>query len=277
MAANEMSIFGPPKSGDFPRQWKDMSLDFKLMFVFHGCMMILFIIGGAFSVRQELAFTAALVAVLTSLSIRNRRISGWHWHGVKPKDVLMAAGIVALMSVFLYAATPQFSPLKSEVLPWYLAGFGIGVFNVMQQLRLVFPSNEAFLADCQEASGQHGVAPPPAPIDPLWQRVVRATYSLLFFMVWLGFLAFFYYSGTSFRDGSPIPTANQPEAVTEHGKTVYITHQQKIICDKLELFAFVGIPSIILGGLITHFLAGVKLYPNVPTLRELRAKRAAGS
>jgi len=59
MAANEMSIFGSPQAGDFPRQWKDMSLDFKLMFVFHGCMMILFIIGSAFSVRQELAFTAA--------------------------------------------------------------------------------------------------------------------------------------------------------------------------------------------------------------------------
>jgi hypothetical protein len=72
MAANEIAIFGSPKSGDFPRQRKDMSVDFKLMFVFHGCMMILFIIGGAFSVRQELAFTAALVAALTSLSIRNR-------------------------------------------------------------------------------------------------------------------------------------------------------------------------------------------------------------
>jgi hypothetical protein len=272
-----MSIFGPPKAGDYPRQWKDMSFDFKLMFVFHGCMMILFIIGGALSVRQELDFTSALLVVLASLSIRNRRISGWHWHGVKSKDVLMASGIVALMSVFLYAATPQFSPLSSRFLPWYLAGFGIGAFNVMQQLRLVFPSNQAFLADCQEAYGHSRVAPPPPPLDAQWQRIIRATYHLLFFVIWLGFLAFFYYSGTSFRDGSQIPTANHPDAVTEHGKTVYITHEQKILCDKLELYTFVGIPSIILGGLIIHFLAGVKLYPNVPTLRELLVKRQSGS
>ena len=234
-------------------------------------------IGRAFTVRQELAFTSVLAIVLTSISIRKRRILGWHWHGAKPKDVLMAATIVVLTCVFLYAATPQFSPLNSGVLPWYLAGFGIGIFNAMQQLRLVSLSNNAFLADCQGAIGQLRVAPPPLPVEPLWQRAVRATYGLLFFVVWLGFLAFFYYSGTSFRDGSPVPTAHQPEAVIEHGKTVYITHQQKILCDRLELFAFLGIPSIILGGLITHFLAGVKLNPNVPTLRELLAKRANGS
>jgi hypothetical protein len=45
----------------------------------------------------------------------------------------------------------------------------------------------------------------------------------------------------------------------------------------LERFTFVGIPSIILGGLIIHFLAGVKPYPNVPTLRELLAKRQSDS
>src|SRR5438067_4639139 len=38
MAANEMTFWGSPKSGDFPRHWKEMSLDFKLMFVFHWCM-----------------------------------------------------------------------------------------------------------------------------------------------------------------------------------------------------------------------------------------------
>ncbi len=254
-----------------------MSFDFKLMFVFHGCMMILFIIGGAFSVRQELEFTGALLVVLTSLSIRTAEYQTGTGTAQNPKDVLMAAGIGALICVFLYVATPQFSPLSSRFLPRYLAGFGIGAFNVMQQLRLVFPFQSSVSGRLREAHGQPRVPPPPPPVDPQWQRMIRATYHLLFFVIWLGFLAFFYYSGTSFRDGSQIPTANQPDAVTERGKTVYITHEQKILCDKLERFTFVGIPSIILGGLIIHSLARVKLYPNVPTLRELLAKRQSDS
>jgi hypothetical protein len=271
-----MALFDPPKAGDYPKQWKDMSFEFKLMFFYHGCMMVLFITGCAFSLRQELVFTGVLLFVLTSLSLRHRRSAGWRWQGVKPMNLLLAAGGVALMGVFLYAATPQFPPSNPRFLPWFLAGFGIGTFNVLQALRVVHPSEAAFLADCREPGSQIEQELPTEPTDPQWHRVVRVTYGLLFFLVWLEFVAFFYYSGATFRDGSPIPTATQTDAVTEHGKTVYITHDQKILCDKLELFAFVGIPSVIVGGPLLHFLVGVKLYPNAPTLREFLARKSSG-
>jgi len=99
----------------------------------------------------------------------------------------------------------------------------------------------------------------------------------MFFAVWLGFLAFFYYSGTAFREGSPIATAAQPDTLTEHRKTVYITHSQKMLNDKLELFGFIGIPSIMVGGLLIHFLAGVKLYPNLPPCAGCLAKKLLGT
>jgi len=41
----------------------------------------------------------------------------------------------------------------------------------------------------------------------------------------------------AFRDGSPVPTPTQTEAVIEHGKTVYVTRNQKILPDRLELYA----------------------------------------
>src|SRR5260370_34658934 len=109
-----MALFDRPKDGDYPKQWKDMSLEFKLMFVYHGCMMVLFITGGVFSLRQELVFTSVLLFVLTSISIRHRRLVSWRWQGVKPKNLLMTAGGVALMGVFLYAATPLFT-LESKI------------------------------------------------------------------------------------------------------------------------------------------------------------------
>ena len=110
-------------------------------------------------------------------------------------------------------------------------------------------------------------------VDPLWQRVVRATYSAMFLIVWLGFVAFFYHSSAGFRDGSAVPTNTKTEPVTEHGKTVYVTRAEKALSDKLEIFAFVGIPSVIIGGFVLHFLVGIKLFPNTPTLPEYLAKR----
>ena len=273
-----MALFGPPKAGDYPKQWKAMSLEFKLFFVYHVCMMVLFISGGALTLRQEFAFTVVLVFVLGTLSIRHRRSAGWRWQALETKNLLMAAGGIALTGVFLYAATPLFPPWNPKSLPWYLAGFGIGTFNVLQALRLVHPSEAAFLADCHDLDSQTVQATPSEPIEPTepqWCRIVRATYHLLFFLVWLGFLAFFYYSGAAFRDGSPVPTPAQTEAVTEHGKTVYVPHAQKILCDRLEWSAFVGIPLMLVGGFVLHFLVGVKLFSNTTTLRELLAKRSS--
>jgi hypothetical protein len=178
-----MTLFDPRKAGDYPKQWKDMSLELKLMFVYHGCMMVLFIIGGAFSSRQEFVFTGVRLFVLTSLSISHRHSAGWRWQGVKPKNLLMAAGIVALMGVFLYAATPQFPPSNPRFLPWFMAGFGIGTFNVLQALRLVHRSEAAFLADCREPGSQIEQATQTEPTDPQWHRVVRppiASCSFLF-------------------------------------------------------------------------------------------------
>src|ERR1700682_5755339 len=79
-----MALSDPPKARDYPKQWKYMSLELKLLFVYHGCMMVLFLIGEAFSTRQELAFATVLLFLLISLSIRHRRSTGWRWQGVKP-------------------------------------------------------------------------------------------------------------------------------------------------------------------------------------------------
>src|SRR5260370_42424576 len=116
-----MALFDPPKAGDYPKQWKDMSLEFKLMYVYHGCMMVLFITGGAFSIRQELVFTGVLLFLLTSFSIRHRRSSGWRWQGVKSKNLLMAVGGVSLIGEFLFAVNHLFTPSNQIFLPWLQA------------------------------------------------------------------------------------------------------------------------------------------------------------
>ena len=50
---SDPSMFDPPTQ-HYPKKWKEMSLDFKLMFVYHVSMMLLFIAGGSLSIQQEI-------------------------------------------------------------------------------------------------------------------------------------------------------------------------------------------------------------------------------
>jgi hypothetical protein len=114
------------------QKWKDMSVDFRLMFVYHGSMMLMFLVGQAgLSVRMELQLTGLLAVVLIAISIKHRRQTNWRWPGVKASNVIYAVGSLALVAFFLFAGTPLFPPLIGAALPWYLAGLGIGTFGVL--------------------------------------------------------------------------------------------------------------------------------------------------
>jgi hypothetical protein len=271
-------MFDPPKR-TYPKRWKEMSVDLRLMFVYHGCMMVLFIAGQSMSVRQEILFTLVLVAVLASISLRHRRTNNWKWPGLRARDLVFAAGGVVLMIFFLSSATPLFPATDHRFLPWYLAGLGIGAFGVLGALKIVESSEAEFLLRCR-AIDQYGreiqraselAEPKIAEAD--WKRIVRGIYTVSFIIVWVAGVASFYYFGTSFRNGSPVPTATQTEPLTDHGKTVYVPHAVKSQIDLLQMISWVGIPLVIVGGLILHFVVGVRLFEGTPTLSEYWTKK----
>lgn len=273
-----MALFDAPNL-DYPKRWKDYSFDFQLMFVYHGCMMVLFMAGSALSVKQELLATALLIAILMSLSLRHRRNMNWRWPGVQRKAMLSAVGILVLATFFDLAAVPLAPPSDPRFLPWHMAGIGIAAFGILSALRVVQLSKSDFLKEC-EAIGVADFRPksvseavPTAPRDPLWKRATRAIYSICFSLVWIDGVASFYYFGVAFRDGSPRPTPTQTEPLSNHGQIMYIPHSQKVLIDSLQTVMFVGIPSVIAVGLILHFFVGVKLFPNMPTLEEWKKQR----
>lgn len=259
-----------------------MSLDYKLMFAWHISMMFLFISGRALTTSQELEVAVILMVILVSLSMRNRRARNWHWQGTEPKQVFFVAGGIVLTAIFLYAATPQFPLSNPAFFPWYMAGLGIGVMNALAGLRLVCWSETEFAADCGSnaaaaVQATESQATQSQPEEPPWHGILRGIYTTVFFCVWFTFIVFFYVSGKTFRDGSPVPTPTQTAPMTEHGKTVYVTPEQKALCDLLMMISMMGMPSVILAGPILHFLVGVKLYPNTPTLKEYMARKSANS
>jgi hypothetical protein len=256
-----------------PKTWKEMSVDFRLFFVYHGCMMVLFATGGLLTLQQEILITLSVVGVLASISAWHRRASHWHWPGIRARDLLSAAGGPLLISFFLYAATPLFPPSTPQALPWYLAGLGIGVFGILASLKVVCSSKAGFAAQCWTVD-QYGreIEPVPAkptegPVAPKWKKVLRGTYSALFLLVWLGGISSFYFFGTSFRNGSPVPTATQTEPLEDGGKTVYVTRAEKQRVDYLQRVWW-GIPVVLAFGAVLHFFLGVKVFSNEPDSSE---------
>jgi hypothetical protein len=104
--------------------------------------------------------------------------------------------------------------------------------------------------------------------EPSWMRVTKLTYTVTFMVVWVCGVGSFYCFGTAFKNGSPEPTATQTEPLEDHGKTVYVTPSEKERVHVLQLVSWVGVPLVLITGAVLHFLVGVKLFPNTPTLAE---------
>jgi hypothetical protein len=258
----------------YPRKWTEMSLDMKLMFGYHISMMAMMMAGGFLSVRLELTSAGAVASLIVLVSRYNRQKKHWRWPGIKPVDVLYAAGGIFLVSIFLYSAVPLFPPNNRHIVPWYLAGFGIGLFGVLQSLKVVYPSESEFTSKCMiiERYGRElQPVPEPSPAqlpEPNWKRFTKATYTVVFMLLWVCGVASFYFFGIAFKNGSPEPTASQTEPLEDHGKTVYVTPTEKQRVHALQLASWVGFPIVLIAGAILHFLVGVKLFPNTPTLSE---------
>jgi len=221
-----MALFDAPDP-NFPTRWRDFSPDYKLAFVYRGCMALLFMSGGSLSLKQVVVAGIMVATVLVSLSARHRRGMGWRWPGVQAKAALASLGVVVGAGIFEFAPSGSTPPTDPRFLPWHMFGFGGGVLGMLIALRVVQPSKPDFLKQCEAAgfadSGLNGSAGsvPLAPTDPLWKRVTRAVFYVLGFLVWLEAMAFFYFFEVAFRNASARPTPTQTDALTRlHWKRV---------------------------------------------------------
>src|ERR1700752_3198253 len=128
----------------YPKTWKEMSLDYRLMFIFHICIMILFVIGAKLTLREEILIAASVASVMILISRRHRKSVHWRRPKIRTRDVLFAMGTALGMAFFLYSASPLFPPSNHRFLPWYLAGLGIGSFGILSSLRIVYLSEAEF-------------------------------------------------------------------------------------------------------------------------------------
>jgi hypothetical protein len=267
-----MSIFDLGNT-NYPKRWADMSVEYKLMFAYHASMMVMMLLSRSplLTVPIELGVAGALVLGFAVVSIRRRRHLGWHWPGIRPSHLARAVVTAALIGCFLYAATPLAPPFSPVMLPWYLAGAGLGFFGVLHAFKLVFLAEADFLANGKVPGAP--IIPQAIMAEAAWKKAVRATFSIVFVLCWLAGVAFFYTYSTAIRDASPVRTDIQSELIKVHGRDVYVTKAEKNLIDDLQRARF-GLPVLVICGFAIHFVLGVRLFPNLKTLAEMRADRA---
>ncbi len=193
------------RSGTYPRSWREMSLEFKSMVVYHIGMMIMFMSGGLLTVPLEVGVALSLAMIGVFLSLRHRRQVAWRWPGVSTKEILIAVAVV-VGGVIFFAATPMFSPSEPYALPWYLAGVGIVSFNVLTVLRVITYAESDFVAPAAQEGTAASEATPSATIPP-WHTLIRMACTILFVVAWLDFMAFFTCPG---RCSSTAPQRQPP-------------------------------------------------------------------
>jgi hypothetical protein len=263
-------LFDQDKS-NYPRSWGEMSFEFKCFFGYHIAMMVLAVVGGMVLLQYKLLIVAAILGGVFVLSVRRRSAMDWHWRPPGIGQILSALFGVALVGVFIASAIPS-TPVNGATGTWYLAGFGIGLFAFLRALGITHLAEADFVAECgpiiaaESKSGDIG--------DPVWKRVVRGAFSIFFLLVWLDGVASFYVFGSAFRAGSPVATATQSVPLVNHGHTVYVEQSRKLLVNRLQAGMMIGIPAAMAFGFVLHFIIGVQLFPNAPTLSQVRSRRA---
>ncbi|WP_444915939.1 hypothetical protein [Microbulbifer sp. TRSA007] len=154
---------------------QNVSLDFKLMFVYHIAMMVLFATRVVDDSSAQASFALVLGLVLVLISTIHKFRAQWKWPGLGifgvPSALMGVIFVYAFLAFAAYSINPEaevpslhevnYFDLISEswviikqvaslpaLTPWFLAGAGIGVFNLLSSLKLVATKKSEFEAQC---------------------------------------------------------------------------------------------------------------------------------
>jgi hypothetical protein len=252
-----LSRWAPSRETNDPGK---ISLDAKLTFGYHICMMVLFFAGRRLSLRAEIIIALGVFTLATVTSLLYRWHRGWNWQGASYGNIIRALLVLGLGGLFLFSATPLFPPNSPTLLPWYLAGAGIILFSILSSLNVVTATQEEFARCCTKKGVDRPLEAVSEPRTATkWKRVVRVVFFVVSLAVWLEWVAYFYYFGVTYSSGSPEPTMTQTAQLSNHGHVVYITAEQQWQVHLLQIGTMVGIPSIMVAAAILHFVLGVRI------------------
>lgn len=240
-----------------------MSLDFRLFFGWHASMMVMVVASVAIDAKNQLLIAAILGTLLVTAAIRRRQEKKWHWRGADYKQWLMTIGQAVFMGYFGFVVISGFSAAYRILVPTILIIGGMCLFNSLAILRLAYMSEEDFLDDCGPATSE--TVRSMIPTEPTWNRAVRGAFMVGFMACWLAGVTSIYIYGKAEKSGSSLPTVERTERLEEHGRIFYVSTGEKHLFDELRGAESLGIPVVLVAGLLIHFVLGVQLFPDAST------------
>lgn len=249
-------------SPDYPRTWSDMSFEFKGMFGYHISMMVMMLAGRSLAFIEQIAIAGAIAMLVAVASVIRRIRHNWHWKGLTPMRAAGAVLMVVLLGYFVFASAGGALQAQGLALDrpvavgaWVLAAFGLGLFMVLNILRITHLSEKVFREEC----GDQALQPQPeVPPEPRWKVITKFVFMAAFLAVWLEAVTFFYVNDRALRAASPTPTVERSAPMNNRGKTVYVTPAEKRLIDQLQGFMFIGIPAAIATAFFLQFVLKVR-------------------
>jgi hypothetical protein len=236
-----------------------MSLDFKGMFIYFGCTSLLWIFGKSLSLEVQLLVVALLVISWITVSVYNRKQKKWRWPGASGNNLVQSLLVLVLGGIFLFVTSSLLSSTNATA--WYLGVCGLIVFNILHYLQFVDLSEQDFQDKCD--GKVHSVLKNRPEVSATkannWKNTVKIIHNIFFILVWLEFMTFLYYFNVTYNNGSPVPTVYQTEALTQHGRTMYITTSEKTLVDILQVCGFIGMPRALISGFLLQKM-GIKVF-----------------
>lgn len=253
---NEMTSTTLP---EYPKSWKEMSLDLKLFFVSHMCAGVLFMFRGA-GIRSQVALALAGYAVLFLVSLFHRHRKGWQWPGAGLGNYGKALLFGVAGGLLLSTSLVRFMFFDPFRFSFHLCIVNITMFQVLHALNVVEWSAAKFEARCGSGSMQSvAELAEPIALRRTWRDSVRSICSVLFVLVWMIAVAYFIVHQYAMSHGSESPSYPCIEAVRDHGAVVYVTPEEKWRIDILEAGMHYGIPTMLGICLLLEFVFGVSV------------------
>ncbi|PKA10849.1 hypothetical protein CH372_17350 [Leptospira meyeri] len=262
-------------SNSFPNQWKDYSLDYKCMFIYHGFMMILFILGDKISINIQFTIVALLLISIILFSIKYRIRIRWKWPGVEVKNTIYAIMIIILGLFFFFSSINSFPPFKSQTFPWYSAGFGIILFQVLNVLNITAYYKDKFELKTDKTANFIKFENSPLKEnqnDNVNVSFIKYLIYFFSFFLWVTGISYFWLRDRiSHNDNSEGIAKFIIEITNKFSKFLGITNTSPDVF--LKSILSYGIILLSISIFIIHFIFGIKIISNVPTIKEYLRKK----
>lgn len=220
------------------------SLDFMLVIALELLLVAILIMSGKLSLERQAVLAASGLTLVVSISVARRIRRRWHWPGITRRDMFKALIVAAGGLLFLASLYPRYSPFTSRGFAWFSIAAIIFIYGMLESLRIIPDSEDFFKLCCgDKASAKQALLQYAGKKN---NNLKHPVFYSFFAVVWILTMIYFWKAESAFSTGAPQPTLEKTASMSDHGRTVYITPEDRRTIRLLSIPFFLGIPLVLI-------------------------------